>query len=65
VRLATESAGIGYSLSVVRRHLLMVNAQIAHEALHVEWVYSEQVHRRGTVEALAHSYFAELESLLP
>ena len=65
VRPARESAGIGYSLSVVRRHLLMVNAQIAHEALHVEWVYSEQVHRRGTVEALARSYFAELESLLP
>ncbi len=64
VRPARESAGIGYSLSVVRRHLLMVNAQIAHEALHVEWVYSEQVHRRDTVEALARSYFAELESLL-
>ncbi|MFY0563639.1 amino acid adenylation domain-containing protein [Archangium lansingense] len=65
VRPARESAGIGYSLSVVRRHLLMVNAQIAHEALHVEWIYSEQVHRRDTVEALARSYFEELERLLP
>jgi non-ribosomal peptide synthase protein (TIGR01720 family) len=64
VRTARESAGIGYSLSVVRRHLLMVNAQISHEALHVEWVYSEDVHRRGTVEALARGYFEELESLL-
>ncbi|QRN95171.1 non-ribosomal peptide synthase/polyketide synthase [Archangium violaceum] len=63
-RVARESSGLSYSLRVVRRHLLMVNCRILRDKLHMDWVYSENVHRRSTVERLAEDYRLALAALV-
>jgi amino acid adenylation domain-containing protein/non-ribosomal peptide synthase protein (TIGR01720 family) len=62
--LAKESAGREQSERGERRHLLDVNAVVTGRRLSVTWAYSEDVHERATVEAVAGSFVAELQRLI-
>ncbi|WP_346385172.1 amino acid adenylation domain-containing protein [Nocardioides sp.] len=48
-----------------RRHLLELNAVISRGRLVMRWTYSDTVHERATVEALAADCLAELGRLVP
>jgi natural product biosynthesis luciferase-like monooxygenase protein/amino acid adenylation domain-containing protein/non-ribosomal peptide synthase protein (TIGR01720 family) len=47
-----------------RSHLLDVNALIVGGQLHLQWTYSEQLHRQATIEALAQEFMQRLRDLL-
>jgi len=47
-----------------RRHLLAINGGIAGERLRLEWTYSENLHRRSTIEWLARDYLEALRVLI-
>jgi amino acid adenylation domain-containing protein/non-ribosomal peptide synthase protein (TIGR01720 family) len=61
---AQESSGPAHSTAGQRSHLLNVEARIIKGQFQVEWVYSEQVHERSTVNRLADNFIAALRSLL-
>ncbi|XYI02620.1 non-ribosomal peptide synthase/polyketide synthase [Sorangium sp. So ce1128] len=50
---ARESSGPTYSPRGARSHLLEINGWVAGAELHLLWTYSEEVHHRATIEALA------------
>jgi non-ribosomal peptide synthase protein (TIGR01720 family) len=47
-----------------RNHLLDVNALVIGGQLHVQWTYSEQLHRQATIKALAQEFLQALRALL-
>jgi non-ribosomal peptide synthase protein (TIGR01720 family) len=61
---APEPAGPSRSPRAPRTHLLEVEGSIADEELHLKLVYSENLHRRATIEALGRDIVASLELLL-
>ncbi|HEY9404499.1 MAG TPA: condensation domain-containing protein, partial [Pyrinomonadaceae bacterium] len=46
-----------------RTHLLEIDAKVVGEQLQVSWTYSENAHRRATVEALAENFNERLRAL--
>jgi non-ribosomal peptide synthase protein (TIGR01720 family) len=62
--LAKESIGPTHSGRAMRTHLLEVEASIIDGQLQVVWGYSENMHRRQTVESLAHDYICSLRKLI-
>ncbi|HEU4408794.1 MAG TPA: condensation domain-containing protein, partial [Polyangiaceae bacterium] len=63
LRPAAEPTGLPHSLTTVRQHLFMVNAEVFGGRLRVQWTYSRDLYRPATVEALAGAYLAELRAL--
>jgi amino acid adenylation domain-containing protein/non-ribosomal peptide synthase protein (TIGR01720 family) len=63
-RAAVEPAGPAVSPRGGRRCLLEVVARVAGGRLGVTWFYSENLHRRDTVERLAEVFLDELRSLI-
>jgi amino acid adenylation domain-containing protein/non-ribosomal peptide synthase protein (TIGR01720 family) len=63
-KAAGESSGSNSSKLGWRRHLLEIDGMIAGGRLRVNWKYSENIHRRKNVEALAESYIAALRKLI-
>jgi non-ribosomal peptide synthase protein (TIGR01720 family) len=61
---AAESGGEERSREGLRRYLLDVNGRVAGGRLRLDWTYSEAVHRRETVEALAGSFLRTLQELI-
>jgi non-ribosomal peptide synthase protein (TIGR01720 family) len=61
---APEGTGVARSEGARRAHLLDVNALIAGGRLQVEWTYSEAVHARKTVEAVARRFEEALRGLI-
>jgi amino acid adenylation domain-containing protein/non-ribosomal peptide synthase protein (TIGR01720 family) len=61
---AAESAGRAQSERARRTHLLEVNGLVAGSRLRLDWVYSEAVHERETVEALARRFEDSLRGLI-
>jgi amino acid adenylation domain-containing protein/non-ribosomal peptide synthase protein (TIGR01720 family) len=61
---ARESAGASRSASGLRPYLLEINASISGGVLQVSWTYSENVHRRATIEKLAGAFTGALRSLI-
>ncbi|WP_460207482.1 amino acid adenylation domain-containing protein [Scytonema sp. NUACC21] len=61
---AKESTGPEHSLLSKRSHLLEINGIITGSCLHLNWTYSEKVHKRSTVEGLAQSFVAALQKLI-
>jgi len=64
LRLAGEPAGAQRSPRCRRSFQLAVNAVVAGGRLQMRWLYSRNLHRRSTVEALAESYLEELRRLV-
>jgi non-ribosomal peptide synthase domain TIGR01720 len=63
-RPAQESSGPPRSPRGRRPHLLEVNGFVVGGQLQLEWTYSQQVHRRATVERLAQGFLEALEALI-
>jgi non-ribosomal peptide synthase protein (TIGR01720 family) len=61
---ARESSGPSRSLHTPRPYLVDVNGSVAGGRLQLDWTYSEAVHDRGTIRALAESFLAELTTLI-
>jgi non-ribosomal peptide synthase protein (TIGR01720 family) len=61
---ARESEGPERCSSAPRTHIIEINGQIAGGALQLEWSYSERLHRRETIEALARDFTAALRELI-
>jgi non-ribosomal peptide synthase protein (TIGR01720 family) len=63
-RLAKESIGPAHSPRAARSHLLEIEASIIGGQLQIVWSYSENLHRRQTIEGLAQDYIGALRSLI-
>ncbi|HEX8149380.1 MAG TPA: amino acid adenylation domain-containing protein [Pyrinomonadaceae bacterium] len=61
--LADEDPGPGRSPRARRSHLIEVDAAVLGEELHAGWSYSENVHRRATVERLAGAFLESLREI--
>jgi amino acid adenylation domain-containing protein/non-ribosomal peptide synthase protein (TIGR01720 family) len=62
--LAGEPIGPAVSPRGERTHLLEINARVLNGQMEVRWTWSERVHRRATIEALAESFSAHLGTLI-
>jgi non-ribosomal peptide synthase protein (TIGR01720 family) len=56
--------GFNRSPKQKRTYLLEINSTIVNGQLHTVWGYSENVHRRSTIENLAHRFVDALRSLI-
>jgi non-ribosomal peptide synthase protein (TIGR01720 family) len=63
-RLVAESAGANASERMVRSRLVDVVAVVMGRRLEVSWMYSEDLHQRATIRAVADSYLRELRRIL-
>ncbi|HZF48381.1 MAG TPA: amino acid adenylation domain-containing protein [Polyangiaceae bacterium] len=59
-----ESVGPDRSPRAARRYLLELNGEIVDERLQFEWTYSEEVHRRETIEGLAQRFVTALQAIV-
>jgi non-ribosomal peptide synthase protein (TIGR01720 family) len=62
--LASEVSGPARSSRSSRTHVIEINSSIIGRQLHVGWTYSENIHRRSTIEELARNYMESLRSLI-
>lgn len=62
--LATESVGTAQSLKGSRGHVLRINASVTGGQLRLALTYSENLHRRETIEQLAQWFVAELRAII-
>jgi amino acid adenylation domain-containing protein/non-ribosomal peptide synthase protein (TIGR01720 family) len=62
--LATESVGTAQSLKGSRGQVLRINAGVTGGQLRLALTYSENLHRRETIEQLAQSFVAELRAII-
>ena len=61
---ARESSGAGYSPRDNRWHMLEINASAGGGELVVHWTYTEGVHRRETVEQVAHKMLSAIKEII-
>ena len=61
---AEVSSGPYRSPRGLRPHVLEVVGSVAGSQLRMDWVYSENIHRRETIEALAQSFIYQLRALI-
>ena len=62
--LAPESKGPHQSPRGKRRYLLEINGSIRGGQLQLDWTYSENVHRRSTIERLAQEFLKKLRAII-
>ncbi|VEP18728.1 Non-ribosomal peptide synthase [Hyella patelloides LEGE 07179] len=62
--LAPESSGLASSPKNKRSHLLEINGMVNQGQLQIKWSYSQNLHDRTTIEALAQYYVEALRSLI-
>ena len=61
---APESSGPAQSPIAERGYLLNIITAVTGGELRLEWTYSENIHRRETIERLAQNYIEELKALI-
>ncbi|MGH9901316.1 MAG: condensation domain-containing protein, partial [Pyrinomonadaceae bacterium] len=61
---ANESAGPAHGPRNARSHLLEIDAKVIGGRLRIDWSFSENVHRRATVETLARGFRDALRSFI-
>jgi non-ribosomal peptide synthase protein (TIGR01720 family) len=61
---AKAPSGPAHSPQGSRRYLLEVNGRITGSHLQLDWTYSENLHRRATIERLAQGFLVALRSLI-
>lgn len=59
-----ESYGPTRDPRAPRRYLIDVVAVVAHDQLHVSWIYSKEVFELTTIESVARSYISALRALI-
>jgi amino acid adenylation domain-containing protein/non-ribosomal peptide synthase protein (TIGR01720 family) len=62
--VSQHSIGPAQSPKGMRAYLLNIIATVINGELRLEWTYSENIHRSGTVERLALTYLDELRALI-
>jgi amino acid adenylation domain-containing protein/non-ribosomal peptide synthase protein (TIGR01720 family) len=63
-KLSQEHRGSERSLRGERSHLLSISGSIIGGRLQLEWIYSESLHRRTTIEGLAQGFVEALRALI-
>ncbi|XXY48923.1 amino acid adenylation domain-containing protein [Sorangium sp. So ce269] len=63
-RPAKESSGPSIDPSEPREHAIEINGLVTEGRLHLEWTYSENLHRRSTIEQMAERYMGALRALI-
>jgi non-ribosomal peptide synthase protein (TIGR01720 family) len=63
-RIAPESSGATRSRVATRSHLLEIEASVSDGQLQCGFHYSENIHRRESIERLAEGYLAALRSVI-
>ncbi len=63
-RPAQESRGVGESPRGIRYYPLAINGDVSKERLKLRFVYSKNLHRKTTIENLAHDFMTTLEKLI-
>jgi non-ribosomal peptide synthase protein (TIGR01720 family) len=61
---APESSGPARSPRQTRRYLLEIDGSVLDDHLEVEWMFSESIHRRSTIEGLARNFVGALRALI-
>jgi len=61
---ASEPVGPLQSERGMRQYLLEINSMVMNEQLHVSWAYSENMHRRESVEHLVDLHAVELHAII-
>ncbi|EAZ91849.1 non-ribosomal peptide synthetase [Crocosphaera chwakensis] len=64
VGFAQESTGLSHSQQCLRRHLIDINGQIIAGQLRINWTFSNNFHRRETIQKLADNYQKNLQFLI-
>ncbi len=64
LKLSPKSSGLSRSSRAQRSHLIEINALIVQDQLKINWIYSQNVHRRQTIEKLAQDFRTALLSLV-
>jgi amino acid adenylation domain-containing protein/non-ribosomal peptide synthase protein (TIGR01720 family) len=62
-RLSSVFGGHRHDLKAIRPHPLAVTGTLVGDRLRMDWLYSDNVHRRATIERLAASYTTTLKAL--
>jgi non-ribosomal peptide synthase protein (TIGR01720 family) len=62
--IAKESKGSDHSPLGKRSHVIEINGSIAGGKLQLDWNYSENLHRRWTIERLAQHFMNELKAII-
>lgn len=63
-RLVQEYTGSDRSLQGKRSHLIAIDAIVLDGRLQLNWTYSENIHRRSTIENLAENFSAALQEII-
>ena len=63
-RFAEESCGRQHNPGAQRRHWLEINSQVKNGVLEIHWTYSQHIHRRQTIAALAQDYLQALREII-
>jgi non-ribosomal peptide synthase protein (TIGR01720 family) len=63
-RLAEEAIGPDRSPKELRSHLLDINGSIIQGRLRLEWTYSENLHRRATIQRVSQDFAQALRALI-
>ncbi len=58
------STGPVHYLQGKRQYLIDITGSVREERFCLAWTYSEHVHRRATIERVAHSYIEVLRTLI-
>src|SRR6185503_17409375 len=61
---ANESTGPVRSPDTIRPHLIEITGSISGGKLHLNWIYSRNVHESRTIEELSDSFLRDLRSLI-
>jgi non-ribosomal peptide synthase protein (TIGR01720 family) len=64
MQLASESSGQSHSLHNKRAYLLDISAIITNERLHIDWIYSTNIHQHETIENIAQEFIQTLQKLI-
>ncbi|MCP4658587.1 MAG: amino acid adenylation domain-containing protein, partial [bacterium] len=64
LRPASESSGAAIGPGGIRSHLLQINGGVAEGRLSLDWIYSEKVHYRATIERVAGDFIEALRALI-
>ena len=62
--LTSDSCGPDHDPAGPRSHLLEINAAVFDDRLHIDWVYSDNLHAVASIQRLADDYMDTLRSLI-
>jgi amino acid adenylation domain-containing protein/non-ribosomal peptide synthase protein (TIGR01720 family) len=64
IALARESSGPSRSPRQTRRYLLEINGSVLEGRLQFDWIFSQNIHRRSTIDGLTRNFVGALTALI-